>query len=547
LLCPTGSFFGALRSSKERAITALIVVFVAIIVLVTIANRINVAYPIVLVLGGMAIGYLPDVPTIQLPPDLVLVVFLPPLLYWESLTAPTSEFRAGAFWIFQMAFGLVVVTTVAVAAVAHAVVPGMGWGVAFVLGAIVSSTDEVAFAAIADQLNVPRHVIGTIEGESLVNDATSLTLYGIGIAAVVGASFSLAHAAGELVLTIVESVLIGAAVAAMAGLAWRSLKDETLQATISVTVPFLAYLPAYYLGASGVLATVTTGVIISRLSPRVLQPRAREMLTGFWVVVVFLLNAFIFTEVGIRFHSIVSGLSQYSALQLFAWGGAVALTCVVVRLFWTFAQGFLPITNEPEHVGGKPDWSHVALLAWTGMRGGVSLAAALAIPLETVVGPFPYRNLLIFLTFVVLLVTLIGQGGTLPWIISWLKIKDDGAAEREERLALKVTARAGLQRIEVLKREGLYPADVLELHRLRLDARLAEFTEEGHATPAARKTAAFRQIQREIIAAERAKLIELRERGKIDNTVLRRLQRVFDLEAVELQVLESTGHMELEE
>ena len=159
---------------------ALIIVFIAIIVLVTIANRINVQYPIVLVLGGMAIGYLPGVPTFPLPPDLVLVFFLPPLLYWESVTAPTSEFRAGAIWIFQMAFGLVVVTTVAVAAIAHAVVPGMSWGVAFVLGAIVASTDEVAFASIADRLNVPRHIIGTIEGESLVNDATSLILYGIG-------------------------------------------------------------------------------------------------------------------------------------------------------------------------------------------------------------------------------------------------------------------------------------------------------------------------------------------------------------------------------
>ena len=182
-------------------LTALIVVFVAIIILVTIANRINVSYPIVLVLGGMAIGYLPGIPTFPLPPELVLVVFLPPLLYWESLTAPTSEFRAGAFWIFQLAFGLVILTTIVVAAIAHAIIPGMSWGVAFVLGAIVSSTDEVAFASIADQLNVPRHIIGTIEGESLVNDATSLILYGIGIAAVVGTSFSLLHAAGALVLT----------------------------------------------------------------------------------------------------------------------------------------------------------------------------------------------------------------------------------------------------------------------------------------------------------------------------------------------------------
>ena len=283
--------------------------------------------------------------------------------------------------------------------------------------------------AIADELNVPRHVIGTIEGESSVNDATSLILYGIGIAAVVGG----------VVFAVARCRRIGAddrcigpdrtsLRAAIAVLAWRSLKEETLQATISVVVPFLAYLPAYYIGVSGVLATVTTGVVISRFTPLVLQPRAREMLTGFWIIVVFLINAFIFTEVGIRFHYDCYGLREYSIAQLIGWGAAVAFACVVVRLIWTFAQGFLPVTNEPEHESGKADWSHVALLAWTGMRGGVSLAAALAIPFETAAGPFPFRNLVIFLTFVVLLVTLVGQGGTLRWLIRWLRIKDDGAA-----------------------------------------------------------------------------------------------------------------------
>ncbi len=525
--------------------TAILVVFVAIIVLVTIANRINVAYPIVLVLGGMVIGYIPGVPTFPLPPELVLLVFLPPLLYWESLTAPTSEFRAGALWIFQMAFGLVIVTTVAVAAIAHAIIPGMSWGVAFVLGAIVSSTDEVAFAAIADELNVPRHIIGTIEGESLVNDATSLILYAIGVAAVVGASFSLLHAAGALVLTIVESVLIGLVVAAIVRFAWHLLKDETLQATASVMVPFIAYLPAYYMGASGVLATVTTGLAVSRFSPVVLQPRAREMLTGFWVTVVFLLNAFIFTEVGIRFRSIVSGLHEYSVAQLLGWGCAVAGACIVVRLIWTFAQGLLPATNEPEHVSGEADWSHVALLAWTGMRGGISLAAALAIPFETAAGPFPFRNLLIFLTFVVLLATLVGQGGTLPWLIRWLHIRDDGAAAREERLALTAISRTGLDALDKLERDGTFPKEILELHRRRLEARYAEFTMPS--ARATRATADFRAAQGVLVEAQRKKLIELRELGKIDNTVLRRLQRVLDLQAIEVQLLETAGHSDIEE
>ena len=527
--------------------TALIVVFLAIIGLVALANRINVAYPIVLVVGGIAIGFIPHVPTVPLPPDLVLLVFLPPLLYWESVTAPTSEFRSNAIWIFQMAFGLVIVTTLVVAAVAHAIVPGMSWGVAFVLGAIVSSTDELAFTAIADRLDVPRHLIGTIEGESLINDATSLILYGVGIAAVVGTSFSLLHAAGALALSVAEALAIGLASGVVAVLAWRAVRDETLQGVISVVIPFVAYLPAYYIGASGVLATVTAGIYISRYTPIVMLPRAREILTGFWVTVVFLLNAFIFVQVGIRFRAILLRLHEYSAGELLWWAVAVAAVCILVRLAWTFAQGLLPATNEPEHVEGKADWSHVAILSWTGMRGGVSLAAALAIPLETASGPFPYRDVLIFLTFCVLLATLVGQGSTLPWLIRKLGVKDDGAAMQEERIALAITAQAALDRIDQLDREGKYPHEILELHRARMKARWAEFRGDVPDPAAAQTTALFRQAQLELLDAQREKLIELRGRGKIDNTVLRRVQRLLDLQTIEMQLLSTAGHPDVEE
>ncbi len=523
---------------------AFIVAFVAIIVLIAIANRINVAYPIVLVVGGMALGFIPHVPTVALPPNLVLLVFLPPLLYWESVTAPTSEFRSSAFWIFQLAFGLVVLTTVAVALVAHAIVPGMSWAVAFVLGAVVASTDEVAFVAIADRLNVPRHVIGTIEGESLINDATSLILYAAGVAAVVGASFSLAHAAGALVLSIVEAVVIGLAAGGLAVMAWRLMPDETLQGLVSVTVPFIAYLPAYYIGASGVLATVTAGIFVSRFTPIVLLPRTREVMNGFWVTIVFLLNAFIFVEVGIDFRQIVLRLHEYPALELVWWALAVAATCIFTRLAWVFAQGLLPVTNEPEHVEGKADWSHVAVLGWTGMRGGVSLAAALAIPLETAAGPFPFRDLLIFITFGVILGTLVGQGGSLPFLIERLAVKDDGTEAAEERVALAKTARAALDRLDELERERKYPAEILELLRERLQARWQEFGVGGSSI--ARMTALFRQAQSELVDAQRKRLTQLRDEREIDNTVLRRIQRLLDFTSIEAQILSTTGHTDVE-
>jgi len=538
---------------------ALLIVFIAVIVLVAIANRINMAYPIVLVLGGMALGYIPHIPTMQLQPDLVLVVFLPPLLYWESVTAPTSEFRSGALGIFQLAFGLVIATTLAVAAVAHAVVPGMPWAVALVLGAIVSSTDEVAFSAIADRLNVPRHVIGLIEGESLINDATSLILYGVAIAAVVGATFSLAHAAGALALSVTEAIAIGLAAGGFAVLAWRSIKDDTLQGAISVVIPFVAYLPAYYIGASGVLSTVVAGLFVNRYTPTVLLPRSRELVTGFWVTIVFLLNAFIFVEVGIRFHSIVVGLVRYPLAHLLWYGLAVSLACIAVRLAWTFGQAFLPFTlqavvrrppapgRDAAHAHGERDWSHVSVVAWTGMRGGVSLAAAIAIPLSTSVGPFPERDLVIFITFCVLLATLVGQGGTLPYVIRALRVKDDGANEQEERRALAATAKAALKQIDALQREGTVPVAMLDALRVRFRARWAEFGSDEDTGKAARTTALYRKTECDLLETERKALVALRNDGKIDNTVMRRIQRLLDLEVTSIQLLGTTGQSSLDD
>jgi monovalent cation/hydrogen antiporter len=529
-------------------ISSLLFVLFVIVVLVSIANRIRVAYPIVLVLGGMLIGFIPGIPLATMPPDLVLVAFLPPLLYWESVTAPTSEFKNSAWWIFQLAFGLVVVTMVVVALVAHAIVPALTWGVAFVLGAVVSSTDEVAFAPVADRLRVPRHVVATIEGESLVNDATSLILYAVALAAVVTGTFSLPHAIGALALTVVASIFIGIVAGSIAVVAWHFTKDVSLQAVISVAAPFLAYLPAQHFNVSGVLAVVTTGLFVNRFTPVVLSPLARERAGGFWVTIVFLLNAIIFVLVGMQFHSIVASLARFSLGALIWYGVAISLTVIAVRFIWVFAQALLPVTNEPEHAEGKADWSHVTVLAWSGMRGGISLAAALAIPFATAAGPLEDRNLVIFITFCVLLATLVGQGGTLPVLIRWLKVKDDGADEREERLALAMTARAALRRLHQLAHERSIPKEIIEELRVRFRTRWHEFRSlEMRAVEVEKATALYRELERDLIEAQRKAVIALRDQGKIDNTVMRRIQRLLDLETAEIELLGTTGHPDIEE
>jgi monovalent cation/hydrogen antiporter len=535
-------------------IGAFLLILAIIVVLVALANRIRVAFPIVLVLGGMVLGYLPGFPVIVMPPELVLVVFLPPLLYWESVTAPTSEFRSSAWWILQMAVGLVIVTTCAVAVVAHWLEPALGWAAAFVLGAVVSSTDEVAFAPIVERLPLPRHVVASIEGEALVNDATSLVLYAVAVAAVVTGTFSVAQAIGDLARAVVEAIAIGIAAGSIAVLAWRFIKEDALQAVISISTPYLAYLPAQHLGASAVLAVVTAGLFVNRFTPTVLTPSARERATGFWGTITFVANALIFVLVGIQFRPVVESLAQYSVPSLIWYGVAVSAVVIIVRLVWTFGQALLPITNEPEHVGGKADWSHVWLLSWAGMRGGVSIAAALAIPFETAAGPFPGRNLIIFLTFCVLLATLVGQAGTMPLLIRWLHIEDDGAGKLEERLALAAMARAALTRIDKLDSSGELTKDMCDFLRVRFEKRWQEFKRtdaaeaatKGDAAEGAAATALYRKASADLVDAQRTKLIALRDKGKIDNTVMRRLQRLLDLESEEIALLGSAGHSELD-
>lgn len=517
----------------------------AIVLLVAIANRTRIAYPIVLVLGGLAIGFVPGVPRVTLPPELVLVIFLPGLLYWESVTAPTSEFRRYAFPIFLLAFGLVIATTIVVAAVAHAVVPGMGWGVAFVLGAVVSSTDEVAFSPVAERLRLPRHVIAIIEGESLVNDATSLVLYAMAVGAVVSGTFSLAGGSLYLFSAVAGSVALGIAAGWIVVSSWRVMPDPELQVITSLLAPFLAYLPAQALGASAVLAVVTTGLYVSRYSPFSLRPTARLRGSGFWITIVFVLNAFIFVLVGLQFQPILASLSRFAPSTLLAYGVIVSATVIAVRLAWNFAQGLFPPFETPAHQGSE--WAHIAIEAWSGMRGGVSVAAALAIPLTLGARPFPDRDLIIFLTFCVLLATLVGQGGTLPLLIRWLRVTEDNSDLREERFALACTARVAIERLHEFTRKGVVPSEVAERIEAQYTARQRAFgATGGKDRPKEEMVGRIHDVERQLIDAERTELVALRDRGTIDNTIMRRVQTLLDLENLRLDLLEEAKRTDVD-
>lgn len=504
----------------------LLALLVITIPLVALAQRVNVSYPIVLVVGGLILGFVPGLPDIQLDPDLVLLIFLPPLLYWESITAPTDAMAENAGQIALLAVGLVIATTIAVAAIAHALIPGMNWGVAFVLGAIVSPTDELAAVPVLEYFRLPRHLIAIIDGESLLNDATSLVIYGAAISVVTTGVFVPWLMALQFLVTIVGSLAIGFVAARLGVELWRRIRDQQLQLVISVVVPFAAYLPAQKFGVSGVLAVVTAGVYVNHWSPRVITPAARTQATGFWNTVVYLANAVLFLLVGLSLRHVAhAAFAHYSWQSVLGYSILVNAVVIVVRIVLAILAEYAPISAPADHAA--PDWKHALIVAWSGLRGSVSLAAALAIPLLLPNGSaFPDRDLIIFVTFSVILVTLVAGGLTLPAVVKALHI-EQGTEERDElRLALVGTSEAAIARIGELQADGHIDAPHAETLR-NIYTHRRDLQAGGNAN-VERHAARHTDVEHELIDAQRAALIALRERGEIDNVVFRRVQADLD-------------------
>ncbi|HEV2739935.1 MAG TPA: Na+/H+ antiporter [Candidatus Elarobacter sp.] len=494
--------------------------------LVALAKRLNVSYPIALVIGGLVLGFVPGLPKIQLDPTWVLLIFLPPLLYWEAITAPTDIMWDNRGQIAALAFGLVVVTTVAVAILAHAIVPGMSWGAAFVLGAIISPTDELAAVPVLERFRLPRHVIAIVDGESLLNDAASLVIYATALAVVTTGQFGAASTAMHFAIAVVGSVVLGLAAGWLAVAMWRRIKDPELQGAISLVLPFLAYFPAQYFQLSGVLAVVTAGVYASRMAPRVLTPESRRQTTGFWNTLVFVANAVLFLVVGLQLHDVAANAFANYSWQ-FVLGVAVAANALVliVRFAFVIAAEYLPIAAPPDHAA--PDWRNALVVAWSGLRGAISLAAALAIPFALPSGArFPHRDLIVFVTFTVILVTLVGGGLSLPAVVRVLHIRSGNEEDDETRDALLQTYEAALNRIAELEHEGRLDAAHAQTMRQSFEHR-REVQQKAKPDRIAHLDQFF-DAERDVIAVQRDVLLALRDSGDIDNVVFRRLQSQLD-------------------
>jgi Na+/H+ antiporter len=517
--------------------------FVAITALTTIARLINVPYPIVLVIGGLGIGLIPGLPDVTLDPDLVLVIFLPPLLYAAAFFASLRDLRRQLRPITLTAVGLVIATAVGVALVAHALIDGMSWGAAFALGAIVAPTDPIAATEITRRLGAPRRVVTMIEGESLINDGTALVIYRSAVAAVVGGSFSLWSGGLDFVLAVFGGIAIGLLVGGAIAEVRRRIEDTPVEITISLATGYAAYLPAEAIGVSGVLAAVTAGIYLGWKAPEIASVTQRLQGRPVWELLQFLLNAVLFVLIGLQLPVVVGNLEGISTTTLIGYAAAICAAVVGMRLIWANTVPYLirALDRRPQQRARRADWRTRLIIAWSGMRGAVSLAAALALPLHTDSGaPFPYRDLIIFLAFSVIVFTILVQGLTLPWLLRRLKVGDDGREEEEEELQARLrAASAALERLEELAGEDWTRDDTVDRVRRLYEYRQRRFSarRDGDDSDGIEdRSLAYQRLSRELYDAQRHALVDLRNRGVISNDVMTRIERELDLEDSRLEI-----------
>ena len=520
-----------------------------------LAGRLNLPHPVLLVLGGLVLAAIPGLPRIGFEPETLFLLFVPPLLYLAAFTTSLRDFRAQIWPIARYGTVVVLLSIAAVAAVAHTLLPEITWPAAFVLGAIVSPPDPVAAVAVMRRLGAPRRIVTLLEGEGLVNDATALVAYRIGVAAVVTGSFSPGRAALQLLVTGVGGAAVGLAIGWLIGQVRRRMpKFPIVENTISLLSPFLAYIPADWLGLSGILAVVAVGLYLGRQGPRIVSAATRVQAESMWSMIQFLLESFIFMMIGLELPYVLRALRSHTLAELAGYGAVVALTAIVVRLVYTFAAALLLRMNRRRHgQPAEPSWREATFIGWTAMRGGDSLVIALALPLGSASGqPFPARELIIFLTFAVIFDTLVLQGLTLKPLLRWLGLKDGGELDDEEAHARRVAAEVGLRRLnEEGRRDGVEP-DILSYLRRKYAGRLDRWSvrdREAHGAEdpehralagrdgagAERAASSYRRLRSAMIDAERRAVVGLRDQGVIGDEVLRRVQRDLDLETMLLE------------
>lgn len=516
-----------------HALQVLVVLGVAVVGLTWLAGKLRVAPPIVLLLGGVPLAFIPWTGSVVLPPEVVLLLFLPALLYWESLSTSLREIRANLRTVVLSSVVLVLVTAGTVAVVGHAL--GLSWPVAWILGAVVAPTDATAVSAVAGRL--PRRTLTTLRAESLVNDGTALVVFGLAVAVATGeAQFTWPTAIGAFVLSYAGGAAAGLVVFWLLVQTRKLVCQPVVLNVCNVLAPFAAFLLAEEVHASGVLAVVVCGLAFSQASPRMVTARARLQSRGFWEIATFVLNGGLFVLVGLQLRGTVEGLASTSVANAVLQALLVAGVVIGTRLIWSYTMPYVirALDRRPQQRLRRVGARHRFPSAWAGFRGGVSLAAALAVPLDV-----PGRDLIVLVTFGVILVTMVVQGLTLPAVLRWARLPDDGGEAREQALAQRTATEAGLAELDRVAEQLRVGPAVVE--RVRADYQehlhaLADPAPDDDPALTAERTdhADYQRLRAALLTYKRAAVVRLRDDRLIDDIVLRRLQATLDAEEVRL-------------
>jgi monovalent cation/hydrogen antiporter len=495
-----------------------------------VARHFKFPYPIALVIGGGLLGFVPRLPQPEFDPTFILVLVLPPILYQAALLTSWREFKANIRPIGLLAIGLVIVTTLAVGATLKLLIPDIPWAAAFVLGAIVSPPDVVAATAILSRLNMPRRVVTVLEGESLVNDATGLVIYKFAVAAVLTGVFSLWQASLEFVGVAAGGIVIGFLMGQFFVVVHKYLGDAFIEVLTTLAVPYVAYIAAESLHSSGVLAVVAAGIVRGRYAPEIVSAEMRIIARSVWNLLVFILNSLVFILIGSQLSAILGRLTDYTTAQLFFYGTFVSAVAIVVRFAWIYPAIYLPLmfkTARGQAVP-PPQEGEVFIMSWCGMRGIVSLAAALAVPqvLEDG-GAFPERDLIIFLTFVVIAVTLVIQGLSLKPLIRRLQVGKDWSLQEEQQRAKMSLGKAAIAAIDAVVAKDGIPNELAERIRAEFAEQITLQVPDGIVLRHSGADDAKR-LRAAAVKAERHELIRLWRENQISDEVLHKIEEDLD-------------------
>lgn len=522
---------------------ALIIILLAVVTaLAEVTDKVKIPYPILLVMAGIGIGLFPGLPSVTLDPEIIFLVFLPPVLYAAAWETSWPDFKKAKRPITLLAIGCVIFTTCAVAWVAHAFIPQLGWPEAFVLGAIISPPDAVAATSATKGLNLPKRIITILEGESLVNDATGLIAYRYAVAAVASGTFSILAAGVNFLLVAGAGILIGFVVAIVFKWIQKITPDNpTNDTTLTLLAPYVAYLSAEAIHVSGVLAVVVAGLHLSWNASTIFSKQSRLQAVSAWNTIIFLLNGVIFILIGLQLDDIVNSIHGVPPTALLIYGAVVSAAVIIGRIIWVYPATYIPrLSRKVRRNEPRPSLRSVAIVSWSGMRGVVSLAAALALPLTVNGKAFPHRELIIFLTFCVIFSTLVLQGLTLRPLINWLGVKSDGSEHRNEMEARLRLLSGIIEHIE--ENYSLALSDeVLNQVKTKYEIRIQKIRKDvsrsaGGVILDAQQIQVFHRIQQEILEKERADAIKLRNEGTISDEVLRKIEYELDLEETRLML-----------